>query len=86
MAAKTETTQANDFFHKANADTMERMTTAFEEAAKMQRQSVDQAMKQFDEMSKIFKSTVNYQLELQEQMRQTILENAKRSVEFMTMK
>jgi len=85
MAAKTENT-GNEFFQKASQESVERMNAAFEEAAKLQKNSFEQSMKQFDEMTKIWKSTLTYQMELQEQMRNTMLEATRRSVEFMTPK
>lgn len=83
--AKTETA-GTEFFQKATNDSVERMNAAFGEFAKMQKSSVEQSMQQFDEMSKIWKATVNYQLELQETMRNTMLEATRRSMEFMTPK
>jgi hypothetical protein len=75
--------KAAEFFQKNVQDSVERMQTAFGEVDRFQKKALEQSHTSIDEMARMWKSSIDYSLELQGHMRDLMIEATKRSMDWM---
>ena len=85
MAEKT-TEKTQEYFQKAAEAQAERINTMLDEVAKMEQKSSDRVENSIDEIARIWKSSLHYTMELNEQMRSMMVESTRRTTDWMNIR
>ena len=80
---KTVKEETSEFFQKAAEQNAERMGVMIDEMSKVEQGALEQMEHSIDEMARLWKQSIHYSIQMNEHMRQIMVESTKRTMDWM---
>ena len=84
--ASAQGQQMKDAWNKMVTEQTDRITAMYDEFSKLETKGFEQTRNAFEETNKLFKSSLEYQMQLASEWRKLALETTRRAAEMMSLK